>query len=274
MSGQLLGQVGLVTGGGRGIGAAIACALAEEGMAVAVTSRSADQLAATVARIEHARGHAIAVVGDIADPDDVDRIFQHVTTELGPVDLLVNNAGRGPARFGAFWEADMVDWWSVLAVNLLGPALASHAVLPDMVARRTGRIVNIGSLAGGGPWDDAVSYVVSKAALMRLTDSLSAALEGTGVGVFELNPGLVRTALLDTHPTMFANLPDDVFTPVEFAAAAVVRIAAGHLDALRGRILDADDNFDDLVVRADEIRAIDARTLRVRTFGAHDPLEK
>lgn len=274
MSGQLAGQVGLVTGGGRGIGAAIACALADEGMAVAVMSRSEAQLAATVAAIEQSGGHAIAVAGDVAQARDVDRVIHHVVGELGPVDLLVNNAGRGPERFGPFWEADMDDWWKVLAVNLLGPALASRAVLPDMRARGRGRIVNIGSLSGGGTWDEAVSYVVSKAALMRLTDSLSSALKGSGVSVFELNPGLVRTALLDTHPDMFADLPDDAFTPVDKAASAVVRVAAGDLDVLRGRILDADDDFDDLIARAAELRALDARTLRVRTFGAHDPLEK
>ena len=136
MSGQLAGQVGLVTGGGRGIGAAIACALADEGMAVAVMSRSEAQLAATVAAIEQSGGHAIAVAGDVAQARDVDRVIHHVVGELGPVDLLVNNAGRGPERFGPFWEADMDDWWKVLAVNLLGPALASRAVLPDMTGVR------------------------------------------------------------------------------------------------------------------------------------------
>lgn len=194
--------------------------------------------------------------------------------ELGPVDLLVNNAGRGPNRFCPVWEADMADWWDVLRVNVLGPAMACHYVLPAMIARGRGRVITIGSLTGADPHPTFTAYAVSKAAIMRLTDSLALSLAGTGVLVFELNPGLVRTPALDAHPTVFGHIAEEHFTPVAVPAAAVVRIAVGELDALHGRVLDAsEDDFDDMLVRADEIVAADARTLRVRTYGRSDPLE-
>ncbi len=148
---KLAGQVGIVTGAGRGIGTGIALALAREGMAVAVTSRSGDQLDQVVATIESEGGRAIAVVGDVADHHDAQRVVRRAEEELGPVDLLVNNAGRGPRRFCPLWEADMQDWWDVLRVNLLGPALGCHVVLPGMLARGRGRIVTIGSLTGADP---------------------------------------------------------------------------------------------------------------------------
>jgi NAD(P)-dependent dehydrogenase (short-subunit alcohol dehydrogenase family) len=272
---KLSGQVGIVTGAGRGIGTGIALALAREGMAVAVTSRSGDQLDQVVATIESEGGRAIAVVGDVADHVDAQRVVRRAVEELGPVDLLVNNAGRGPQRFCPLWEADMQDWWDVLRVNLLGPALGCHVVLPGMLARGRGRIVTIGSLTGADPHPTFTSYAVSKAAVMRLTDSLAMSLSGTGVLMFELNPGLVRTTALDAHPDVFGAIPDEEYTPVAVPAAAVVRLASGELDALQGRILDAsEDDFDEMLARVDEIVALDARVLRVRSYGADDPLDE
>lgn len=271
---KLSGQVGIVTGAGRGIGTGIALALAREGMAVAVTSRNGDQLDHVVATIESEGGRAVAVVGDVADHADVQRVVRRAVEELGPVDLLVNNAGRGQQTFCPLWEADMQDWWDVLRVNLLGPALGCHVVLPGMLARGRGRIVTIGSLTGARPHPTFASYAVSKAAVMRLTDSLAMSLTGTGVLVFELNPGLVHTTALDAHPSIFGLIPEEDYTPVAVPAAAVVRLASGELDALQGRILDAsEDDFDDMLSRADEIVALDARTLRVRSYGPDDPLD-
>jgi NAD(P)-dependent dehydrogenase (short-subunit alcohol dehydrogenase family) len=271
---KLSGQVGIVTGAGRGIGNGIALALAREGMDLVVTSRSGDELDKLVATIESDGGRAIAVVGDVAVQADVQRVVRTAVDELGPVDLLVNNAGRGPERFCPLWEADMQDWWDVLRVNLLGPAMGCHTVLPGMIARGGGRIVTIGSLTGANPHPTFASYAVSKAALMRLGDSLAMSLLGTGVLVFELNPGLVHTPALDAHPAVFGSVPEDDFTPVEVPAAAVVRIATGELDVLHGRILDAsEDDFDDMLARFPEIVALDARTLRVRSYGSDDPLD-
>lgn len=227
-----------------------------------------------MATIESEGGRAVAVVGDISDQTDVQNVARRAVEELGPVDLLVNNAGRGPQRFCPLWEADMQDWWDVLRVNLLGPALGCHVVLPGMLARGHGRIITIGSLTGAHPHPTLSSYAVSKAAVMRLTDSVALSLAGTGVLVFELNPGLVRTTILDAHPEVFGLIPEEDFTPMSVPASAVVRLASGELDALQGRILDAsEDDFDDMLARAEEIVARESRTLRVRSYGADDPLD-
>lgn len=269
---RLSGQVGMVTGGGRGIGAAIAKALSREGMAVGIVARTESQVAETVAEIEAAGGRATGVIGDIASPADVKGAVSHLVAALGPIDLLVNNAGRGPTTIGPLWECDTEDWWAVLSVNLLGPVLTCRAVLPAMVSRGSGRVVNIGSLTGARPWGVGSSYAVSKAALMRLTDSLAESLEGTDVHVFEVNPGLVRTALVESQKELFSEVPDSAFSSPEVAAGAVVRIASGELDPLHGRVLTAGDHFEDMLAQVELIRELDARTLRLRTYGELDPL--
>jgi 3-oxoacyl-[acyl-carrier protein] reductase len=143
-----------------------------------------------------------------------------------------------------------------------------------MLSRGRGRVITIGSLTGADPHPTFASYAVSKAAVMRLTDSLAVSLAGTGVLVFELNPGLVHTTALDAHPNEFGSIPEQEYTPLSVPAAAVVRLASGELDARHGRILDAsEDDFDDMLARTGQIIALDARTLRVRSYGADDPLD-
>ncbi|MGD0134092.1 MAG: SDR family NAD(P)-dependent oxidoreductase [Bryobacteraceae bacterium] len=147
-------MVALVTGGGRGIGRAIALRLAKERWAVAVTARSADQLAETV---KLAEGRMIALPADVADPIAVKALAQSVEQQLGPVSLLVNNAGTaGP--FGPFWECNPDDWWRCEEVNLRGPMLFCRELLPGMVARREGRIINVVSGAGCQAIADMSAY--------------------------------------------------------------------------------------------------------------------
>jgi NAD(P)-dependent dehydrogenase (short-subunit alcohol dehydrogenase family) len=143
----LSGQVAIVTGGGRGIGRLVAEALAGAGAAVAVTARSEDELTETVTSITRSRGTALALPGDVSDPRAATRALREVERQLGPVDLLVNNAGiSGP--IGPVWEVDADEWWRTFEVNLEGVFLFAHAVLPGMVARRRGRVVNMSSNAG------------------------------------------------------------------------------------------------------------------------------
>jgi NAD(P)-dependent dehydrogenase (short-subunit alcohol dehydrogenase family) len=147
---DLSGQVAVVTGGGRGLGRAIALRLASAGAAVAVVARSADQIAETVQVIRQSGGRAEAFVADVTDSDAVMAMAQAVQQTLGNVDLLVNNAGiAGPA--GPFWESDPQAWWRFIEINLLGTLLCSQAVAPRMVARRQGRIVTMVSHAGRIP---------------------------------------------------------------------------------------------------------------------------
>jgi NAD(P)-dependent dehydrogenase (short-subunit alcohol dehydrogenase family) len=138
----LTGQVAVVTGGGRGIGQAIALALAAAGASIAVIARSAGQLAETTTLIREMGGETIALVGDVSDRQAVIHMAAQVVQQLGPVDILVNNAGRHRA-LGPLWLVDPDEWWKDVECNLFGTFLCMHAMLPSMIERRQGRIINI-----------------------------------------------------------------------------------------------------------------------------------
>lgn len=186
---DLSGQVAVVTGAGRGIGRAVAIALAAHGAKVAVLARTRNEIDETVSLIASCRGSATAFVADIAVRADVLTVFAQIERELGSVNLLVNNAGAlGP--LGPFVESDIAEWWRVNEVNVLGPALCSQAVLPGMIARRAGRIVTVAS--GGGtntirPFFSA--YIVSKTAAVRFAEALALEVKDYGIVFSRLGRG-------------------------------------------------------------------------------------
>jgi NAD(P)-dependent dehydrogenase (short-subunit alcohol dehydrogenase family) len=255
---RLDGQVGLVTGGGRGIGAAVARELASAGMRIAVTGRTEAQIRSVADEIG-----GLALVGDVARRSDVERWVAETEGGLGPIDLLVNNA----AIVGApepFWEHPPTEWWRIFEVNVLGAFLCCHAVLPGMVKRRRGRIVNVTSGAAyirdlpavGGD----TSYPPSKAALTRFTERLAGELADHGVLAFAVAPGIVRSE-------MTASLPDTIpWTPPEAPPRLIRGLAEGKADALSGRYLHAehDADLDALAARAGEIRQHDLNAIRLR----------
>ena len=253
MSSELSG-VALVTGGGRGIGASIARELAGAGMRVAVSARSADQVEAVAADVG-----GLAVTADVSRADDVRAMVERVESELGPVDLLVNNAGISGDAGGPTPDPDA--WWKVFEINVLGAFLCANAVLPGMLERGSGRIVNMGSgssyLPGGGL---NTAYGASKAALGRWAELLAGQVRDEGVHVFLMSPGLVRTE-------MTAPFPDDApWTPPELAPRLVRAFASGRLDKLAGRYIHAehDQDIDALERRADEILENDLNAIRLR----------
>ncbi|NIV37596.1 MAG: SDR family NAD(P)-dependent oxidoreductase, partial [Anaerolineae bacterium] len=190
---DLRGQVAIVTGAGRGIGRAMAQELARAGAAVAVLARSEDQLTETVALIEGEGGRAIALPADVTDQLAVARAVAETERQLGPVELLVNNAGGG-GQVGPLWEVEPDAWWRCVEVNLRGSFLCAQAVVPGMVARQRGRVIITSSLAGTGPWPYMSSYAIGKAAVTRLAENLAAETEAHGISVFAVHPGPVRTA--------------------------------------------------------------------------------
>jgi NAD(P)-dependent dehydrogenase (short-subunit alcohol dehydrogenase family) len=272
----LTGQVALVTGGGRGIGRAAAQALAAAGATVAVAARSGDQLEETVALIEGAGRRALAVPTDVTDRMAVARLVAAVEARLGPVDLLVNGAGAARV-LGPLWETDPDAWWTEATVNLRGPLLCAHAVLPGMVARGRGRIVNLVSGAVYRPIPNFSAYVVSKTALARLTENLARETAAHGVAVFALIPGTVRTAmsehLLESpegrrwlgwfREAFDAGRDVPMARPIEL----LLTLASGRADALSGRVLSVHDDLraalrQTEVVERDQLYALRVRSLR------------
>jgi 3-oxoacyl-[acyl-carrier protein] reductase len=251
---ELEGQVALVTGGGRGIGSLIARELADAGMRVAVAARSADQVEQTAHEID-----GLAVTADVSKEDDVEAMTATVERELGPIDLLANNAGVGPAPTRP-WEEDPADWWRVFEINVLGAYLCARAVLRGMVERRRGRIVNTGSGAsylpmGGGP----SSYGASKAALGRFSELLAGQVAEFGIAVFTISPGLVRTDMTESFGD---NAP---WTPPELAPRLVRVLASGRADRLAGRYIHAEhDDVEELIARAGEIEQRDLNAIRLQ----------
>jgi 3-oxoacyl-[acyl-carrier protein] reductase len=251
---DLTGRVALVTGGGRGIGRGIALELASAGMRVAVSARTGPQ-AEDVAR----EAGGLAIEADVSRREDVDRMTAEVERELGPIDVLVNNAGIAIWESSA-WEIPVEDWWHVQEVNLLGPYLCCRAVIPGMIERRRGRIVNTGSGASYLPGSSSTAYAASKAALGRFGETLARQLEPHGIPVFTISPGLVRTEMTEDA------FPDDApWTPPELAPRLVLALASGRLDALSGRYIHAEhDDADDLERRANEIAEQDLNAIRLR----------
>lgn len=254
-----LSGVAVVTGGGRGIGERIARELAQAGMRVAVSGRTRGEVAAVAEAVG-----GVALVGDVSARTSADEWVRQVEAELGPVDLLVNNAGIEVGR-GPLWEQDVDDWWHVFEVNVLGAMLCCRAVLPGMVERRGGRIVNVGS--GGsylpvrtGTIALGTAYGPSKAALGRFSELLWAQVWEFGVRVFLISPGLVRTRMTERW---FGD--DAPWTPPELAPRLVRVLASGRADALAGRYLHAEhDDVEELIRRADEVVANDLNAIRLR----------
>jgi NAD(P)-dependent dehydrogenase (short-subunit alcohol dehydrogenase family) len=250
--------VALVTGGGRGIGASIARELAAAGMRVAVTGRTAETIRAVASEIG-----GLALDGDVSRAADVERWVETSERELGPIDLLVCNAGiAGSGK--PFLEEDAAEWWRVFEVNVLGTYLCCRAVGARMAERGRGRIVNIGSGGSYLPITNptialGTSYGASKAALGRFTETLAAALGTVGVHVFLISPGLVRTDMTEA----FGDAAP--WTPPELAPRLVRVLASGRADALAGRYLHAEhDDVEELIRRADEIVANDLNAIRLR----------
>jgi len=230
----------LVTGGSRGIGAAIARALAEDGWPVALTYRTRDDEArAVVGAIARAEGVAVALGGDVAEAEMADALVDAAEEALGPVAVLVNNAGV--RADGLAMQLGDEDWDRVLATNLTAAFRLTRRAVTGMVRRRHGRVVNVASVVGPKANAGQANYAASKAGLIGLTKTVAVEVARRGVTVNAVAPGLIATemtedvppSLLDAVPARRAGRPEDV-------AACVRFLASDHAAYITGAVLAVD----------------------------------
>ncbi|MFG3052865.1 SDR family NAD(P)-dependent oxidoreductase [Kitasatospora sp. NPDC048239] len=269
-SGSLRGQVALVTGAGRGIGREIAIGLAAEGMGVGLVGRTHETLTDTLKECARHGSRGVAVTADVTRHGSVREAVRAVERDLGPVDLLVNNAGQVDRAEVPLWETDPNHWWQVIETNLRGPYNLLRCVLPGMVERGRGRVVNLNSGFALRPDGNYTAYATSKGALLQLSDNIADSLAGHHVVVLDISPGAVATDMTAGMP-MFQDMK--TWGSIPYMVAVTVDAARGRFDALHGRFIHAGrDNLEELVRRAEEIREADARTLRLRPYGPQDPM--
>jgi NAD(P)-dependent dehydrogenase (short-subunit alcohol dehydrogenase family) len=267
-------RVGIVTGAGRGIGRAVSLALARAGAAVVLAVRTTTQLEQVAYEVEQQGGTAIAVPADVANPASVQRLVDATFDHFGRIDVLINNAGSndgGPdGAVGPLWTINPDAWWRDVEVNLRGTFLCSRAVLLHMVTAQRGYIVNVVSTAAAISWPYDSAYACSKAAVIRLTDSLADEVRDQGVCVFALSPGSVDTSLragaVDSpagRQWLTRVNPNPEWVPAERPAQMVLRLVSGQADDLTGRLISVDWDLAELADRAPEIAERDLLQLRL-----------
>jgi NAD(P)-dependent dehydrogenase (short-subunit alcohol dehydrogenase family) len=232
--GRFTDSVAIVTGGGRGIGKAIAQGFAREGARVVVTARTADEIADVAHEIVLAGGEAIGVVCDVSDEANVQQMVDEAISQWDRIDILVNNAATNLPNI------DVVDmepdaWRRVVDVNLTGPFLCARAVLPKMIEQGSGSIVNISSIGGRHGSKGRGPYRAAKAGLINLTETLAAENFSYGVRVNCVCPGGVETEMLRT---IGASMNRQLMTPDEMANV-VLYLASDDSSAVTGTSIDA-----------------------------------
>jgi NAD(P)-dependent dehydrogenase (short-subunit alcohol dehydrogenase family) len=251
--------------------------MAQAGAKVAAVARTQSEIEETAELINKA-GFAQGFAVDVTDMSGVFRTMEKIEAALGPVDVLVNNAGQ-LGRVGPFVDSEPDEWWRVLDVNVRGPMLCTRAVLPGMMARGRGRIVNIAT--GVLPYPYLSAYVTSKTALVRFSEILAAETRARGVYVFAISPGTTRTAMSEHSLTSeegrqwipwFGRIfTEKLDVPMERPVRLVVDLASGRVDALSGRLLTVFDDLDALLSQATEIERQGLYSLRIHRFDDRMP---
>jgi len=224
---KLDGAVVAITGASRGIGRAVAHAAAAKGAKVGLMARSADDLEKVLGSIDTTGATAVA---DVADRASVESALESLTAALGPIDVLVNNAGIG--KYASVLDTDVEDFERLVRVNYFGAVYATKAVLPGMVARRRGHIVNVSSIVGriGTPFEAA--YSASKFALTGLSEALAVEVEPFNIGVSMVSPGPVATDFFDTRGVPYARSFPKPVSPEKVANAVVAAVERNRREQL------------------------------------------
>jgi len=266
-------KVTLIVGGGRGIGRTIAHAFVSEGAKVAVLARTQTQVEEVAQSIQAAGGVALALVGDVASPADIDSAVSTIEQRLGCVQVLVNSAAR-LRPIGPFADVDIDDWWDTFQVNLWGPAIVCRRVIPAMIKAGSGKIINMSGGGATSPRANFTAYGVSKAALVRFTETLAEELKPHNIQVNAIAPGAVRTQM--TEEIVIAGqlagsrelqqaqgILREGGDSAENAAELAVFLASAESDGITGRLISAVwDDWRHLGEHSEEIAASDLYTLR------------
>ena len=211
---NLKGKNALVTGGGRGVGKAVAVALANEGVNVGITGRNEESLKTTVAELEKLGVKAAYSVFDVEEMAQVEQGVASIASQLGSIDILINNAGVGD--FGSFEEMPVETWEKVMKVNLFGVYYVAKAALPYLKQNKEGDIVNVASTAGLKGAPNMSAYCTSKAAVISLSQSLMAELRKFNIRVITLTPSTIATDMSIEGKLTDGN-PEKVLQPEDFA---------------------------------------------------------
>ncbi len=268
---RLDGKVALITGGGRGIGQAIARAYAAEGANLALAARTDAELQETAQGIRDQFGSdVITVLTDVTDRAQVDNAVARTIDHFGVIDTLVNNAGNS-GQIGPLWTLDPDRWANTISIHILGTYYGCRAAIPHMLERGSGRIVNMSGV--GGPND--TSYDAAKIAIVNLTENLSVELAGAGITVNAISPGSIHTRMWEEVRDMAYEAGDmEMYekgvqvtsgggASIERAAELAVMLGSDQCGNLSGRLIRANlDTFEDIPANVDAIMAADTYLLR------------
>ena len=268
---RLDGKVALITGGGRGIGQAIARAYAAEGAKLTLAARTDAELQETAGAIREQYGaDVITVIADVTDRAQVENAVAQTLQRYGVIDVMVNNAGN-TGQIGPLWTLDPDRWANTISVHILGTYYGCRAAIPPMLEQGGGRIVNMSGV--GGPND--TSYDAAKTAIVNMTENLSIELAGTGITVNAISPGSIHTRMWEEVRDMALEAGDTELyekgvvvtsgggASIERAAELAVMLGSDQCGNLSGRLIRAAlDTFEDIPANVDAIMASDAYLLR------------
>jgi len=271
---KLKDKVAIVTGSGRGIGRAIALAFAREGADVVALSRTQSEVMETATQVGALGRRALALEAGVSKKEDVERVVRSTMHEFGKVDVLVNNAGiLGPV--GPVVDNDVEEWIRTININLIGTFLCTKMVLPIMIERRRGKIINLSGGGATGPRPRFSAYAASKAAVVRFTETLAEEVKEFNIQVNAIAPGALSTrmhnqvlavgeAAGDEELALSRRVKEGRGTPFEVPAGLAVFLASDESDGLTGRLISAvwDDWRGMSKERIEEIMGRELYTLR------------
>ena len=245
---DLKNKVAIITGSRRGIGKAIALALAKAGANVVVSDINLDDCNKVVEEIKAINGNALAVKADVSNPEDVSQMINLTTEKFGKVNILINNAGIYMQK--SFTDVTEQDFDRILNINLKGVFLCSKAAVPEMIKQGKGKIINIASIAGQVGFADSSAYCASKGAVINITRELALELAQYKINVNAIGPGVIETDMTKdlledkaTKETLLANIPLSRIGKPEDIANAALFLASDNSDYITGITLFVDGGW-------------------------------